>query len=55
VVVALLEGAVTVKRLEKKKGRTRLLAENPDFLPIDIQSEDSVIQGRVVAVQRYYE
>jgi repressor LexA len=55
IVVALVEGAATVKRLEKREGRMRLLAENPKVPPIEIRSEDAAIQGKVVGVQRYFE
>ena len=55
IVVALVDGAATVKRLYKKNGKIRLLPENPAYAPIDILSENSIIQGKVVAVQRYYE
>lgn len=52
IVVALVDGETTVKRLEKKDGRARLLPENPAFAPIEILSDRSVVQGRVVAVFR---
>jgi repressor LexA len=55
IVVALVEGQATVKRFAKKGGKTLLVAENTAFPPIEIRSEDSVIQGKVVSVQRYYE
>jgi repressor LexA len=55
IVVALLDGAATVKRLEKKEGKVRLLPENPRFQPIDVRPGEEIIQGKVVAVQRYYE
>jgi SOS-response transcriptional repressor LexA len=55
IVVALVEGQATVKRFAKKGGKTLLLPENPAFPPIEIRTEDSVIQGKVVSVQRYYE
>jgi repressor LexA len=55
IVVALLDGAATVKRLEKKGERIRLLPENPDFAPIEVPAGQEIIQGKVVSVQRYYE
>jgi repressor LexA len=55
IVVALLDGAATVKRLEQKGKKFRLLPENPDFAPIDVPPGEEWIQGKVVAVQRYYE
>lgn len=55
IVVALLGGEVTVKYLEDKSGRTRLLPANPAFKPIELQNKiDSVIQGKVIGVQRYF-
>lgn len=56
IIVAMIEGESTVKYLEKKQGRVRLLPANPRFSPIEIPPEsNNVIQGKVVSVQRYYE
>ncbi|MFH1018898.1 MAG: transcriptional repressor LexA [Pseudomonadota bacterium] len=55
IVVALVDGQATVKRFYKKGGKVRLVPENPDFSSIEILSENSAIQGKVVSVQRYYE
>ncbi len=52
-VVALIDGEATVKKLERKGGKIRLLAENPLFSPIEVK--EIQIQGKVVGVQRYYE
>ena len=53
VVVAMIDGETTVKTLEKKAGRMRLLPANPRYQPIDIPpGVESVIQGKVVALQR---
>jgi repressor LexA len=58
IVVALLEGEATVKRLERKGGRIRLLPANPEFDPIDIpptgESGATLIWGKVIGVQRFY-
>jgi repressor LexA len=55
IVVALLQGEATVKYLEKKLDRVRLLPANANFSPIDCSAEiDNLIQGKVVSVQRYY-
>lgn len=35
VVIAVVDGEFTVKRLYKRAGRVRLLAENPDYAPIE--------------------
>ncbi len=42
IVIAALDGELTVKRLDKKKGRVRLLPENDDFNPIDISPEETL-------------
>jgi repressor LexA len=55
IVVAMINGEATVKYLEKKSGRVRLMPANPAFSPIEVPAEsDNVIQGKVVSVQRYY-
>lgn len=54
IVVALIDGEATVKRLERKGSRLRLLPENPRFAPIELDpSRENLIQGRVVGVQRF--
>jgi repressor LexA len=55
IVVAMVDGEVTVKYLEKKGGKVRLLPANSRFSPIEIPAHsENFIQGRVVSVQRYY-
>lgn len=55
IVVALINGEATVKTLEKKNGRVRLLPANPRFQPIDLDPRsENGIQGVVVSVQRFY-
>lgn len=59
IVVALVDGEVTVKRLEiggaKSGGRMRLMPENPKYKPIEIPAHGiNSIQGRVVSVQRFF-
>ena len=55
IVVALLGEEVTVKYLEQKPGQVRLLPANPKFSPIELNNQpDSVIQGKVIGVQRYF-
>jgi DNA polymerase V len=39
IVVAILNGEFTVKRVVKKKGKLFLVAENPTFAPIEISDE----------------
>lgn len=51
IVIAVLDGELTVKRLERKKGRLRLLPENPAYPPIEVKNEqDLVIWGVVTHV-----
>lgn len=52
IVVALIDGEATVKRLYREKSCLRLQPENPDFMPI--YTCDAQILGKVVAVFRYY-
>ena len=52
IVVARLGDEVTVKRLERRAGRLRLLPENPDFEPIEPQDEDFALEGVVVGLIR---
>lgn len=55
IVVATIDGEATVKYLEKRGGRVRLLPANPRFEPIEIPpGSDNAIQGVVVSVQRFY-
>lgn len=51
VVIAVVDGEFTVKRLDKRGGKIRLLAENPDFAPIDFQDgQELQIWGVVTSV-----
>lgn len=54
IVVARVGDEVTVKRLEHKHGRIRLLPENPRYQPIDVDpaSTDFSIEGIAVGVIR---
>lgn len=54
IVVARIEGEITVKRLEVTPGRIRLLPANPDFAPIEIGREvsDFAIEGLYVGAIR---
>lgn len=42
VVIALLDGQFTVKTLEKKRGKIRLLPANPEFQPIELKDEQEL-------------
>ena len=53
IVVALLNGEATVKRLHHRDGQIRLLPENRRFKPIPVGPDDDLrILGKVVAVRR---
>jgi repressor LexA len=54
IVVARLHDEVTVKRFERRDHRVRLLPENPEFEPIelDLRVESLAIEGRGVGVIR---
>ena len=53
IVVARLNGEVTVKRLERSQKTLRLLSENVDFDPIMITSDaEFFIEGHAVGVIR---
>ena len=39
IVIAVINGELTVKRLIKNSGRCHLIAENPDYPPLDIDEE----------------
>jgi len=51
IVIAVLDGELTVKRLERRAGQIRLMPENPAFAPIVVNNEqDLVIWGVVTNV-----
>jgi repressor LexA len=50
-VVAMVEGEATCKRLERREGRIRLLPENPDYQPI--VAPDAEVVGLVKGVMRF--
>lgn len=51
VVIAIIEGELTIKRLIKRKGKIILAPENPDYPEIDITGrEDADIWGVVTHV-----
>lgn len=52
-VVARVDGALTVKRLELTPGRIRLLPSNPEYAPIEVRPEqDFAIEGRYCGLVR---
>jgi repressor LexA len=54
IVVARIDDEVTVKRFERNGSKVRLIAENPDFAPIeiDLEQQELVIEGLSVGVIR---
>lgn len=55
IVVAQIDQEATVKILEKKRSRVRLLPANPAFRPIELSPDrENIIIGKVIAVQRVY-
>jgi len=54
IVVAVLEGEVTVKRFLKKKDQIFLVPENKDLHPIKVETDRFYIQGKVVSLQRKF-
>jgi DNA polymerase V len=50
IVIAALNGELTVKRLSCQKGRVQLLPANPHFKPIDITEEQEVVIWGVVTL-----
>lgn len=42
VVIAALDGELTVKRLVRRQGRVLLVPENPDYAPVDITEHEGV-------------
>lgn len=51
VVIAVVNGDLTVKRIQKKAGRLILMPDNEDYEPIEIEEEmDFVIWGTVMWV-----
>jgi DNA polymerase V len=51
IVIAVVDGELTVKRLEKRRGKIRLLAENPAYAPIEFKDgQELTIWGVVTSV-----
>lgn len=50
IVIAALNGELTVKRLSRKNGRIQLVPANPQFKPIDITEEQDVVIWGVVTL-----
>ena len=54
IVIALLDGESTVKRLSKTSGKIHLVPENKRMKPIAVAQGDLQIQGKVIGLQRYW-
>ena len=56
IVIARIDDEVTVKRFHQEGPKVTLLAENPDFSPIeiDLQKQAIAIEGIVVGVIRVF-
>ncbi|WP_026103373.1 LexA family protein [Pseudanabaena sp. PCC 6802] len=55
IVVALIDGEETIKRLYMHDGQVKLVPENPNYDPISIHPEtDCTIQGAIVWMLRSY-
>ncbi len=54
IVVARIDDEVTVKRLERRRNTVRLLPENADYDPIevDLTRQELVIEGLAIGVLR---
>jgi repressor LexA len=52
IVIAMIDGEATVKRLKLADGQIWLMPENPDYAPID--GTDCTILGRVCSLSRSY-
>ena len=51
IVIAVIDGDLTVKRLEKRRGKIRLVAENPAYAPIEFtEGQELTIWGVVTSV-----
>ena len=48
IVIAAIDGELTVKRLSYQEGKVMLLAENPNYPPIDITAEQALVIWGVV-------
>lgn len=55
IVVAMLEGEVTIKRLSQKRGEIWLVPENKRYAPRKVMSESFRILGKVIGIHRYWE
>lgn len=51
IVIAVIDGELTVKRLEKRRGKIRLIAENPAYEPIEFrEGQELTVWGVVTSI-----
>ena len=50
IVIAVVDGELTVKRLEKRRGKIRLIAENPAYAPIEFKAGGVGVWGVVRSI-----
>lgn len=51
IVIAVVDGELTVKRLEKRRSKIRLIAENPAFAPIEFkEGQELMVWGVVTSI-----
>jgi DNA polymerase V len=51
IVIAVVDGELTVKRLEKRRGKIRLIAENPAYAPIEFkEGQELMVWGVVTSI-----
>lgn len=51
IVIAVVDGELTVKRLEKRRGKIRLIAENPAYAPIEFkEGQELTVWGVVTSI-----
>lgn len=48
IVIAVVDGELTIKRLEKRRGKIRLIAENPAYAPIEFKEGQELVSWGVV-------
>jgi len=53
-VVAVVDGAATIKRLHRKRGRVHLMPANPAVAPLVLAPDDVEVRGVVVALLRRF-
>ncbi len=51
IVIAVLDGELTVKELEIARGKVRLIPANPDFAPVEVREDQQLMVWGVVTAQ----